>query len=913
MKFITKLLIVFNFLLCLVSPCVLAEDLPAKYDLRDVNGVNYVTPVKNQSRFGTCWAHASVSVAETSSILKGGSPNVNLSEKALSWYEFQLQGSKDMLPEDYEGLNIFRFDITWEYDPSSRIYSSGGGPFTPLSQMSTWLGCSTEEQVPYLNTEGTYLQLINGAMADPNGDWTLPYSDIYDNAYHLQDDEILYSFNVDDSLTPETFTTKAKELMLKYVAGPTYNDQTFSQYCPQYVPANHAVCIVGWDDDYPASNFNTTPPGNGAWIFKNSWGPNDGDNGYFYLSYYDHSINSVSGFNVETEENGYSYDKNYEYDFHNVKGDYSQDCFEKLNNEYDLASIDPENIKTANIFTATSDQTLRAVSCTPNLHGTSQVTAQVYLLNNGYTSPEDGTLVATVTESYENPGFYTMELPQPIPITQGTKFAVVQQMSFSNTQFENKESQLEGPVIESLPIPSIEFGLVDTVLQDNIDSSGQNIGFSDQENIVKVEPGQSYVYGLNGTVGTTAPAWMDITSEEITQKLSLPITIDNPDGTSQENTLTPGNAMIKAYTTFGIGDDVINPTNISLTKSKVYLSTLPDGNGINKNYVSALLEPANSTTNVSWSVSPAGIVSLDESSGTTISYTALNEGTATITATTGNELVATFEVIVTNEPILCDGIDIISYSPDSFSVVARNVVPNHVIRNSETPTRVSLFAWSDENQKDLNTKLMYQIPGTNDWICEGIPVNNTHSYFNNAMDIQISVYASSTPNSTGHMIGTATTDWIFPGDDTTPNVYYIAYNQNTGFVRPTVNDGATSGNIGDPYSVHMEGLRISSGLEGLEINTTVHAVGTGWLPQVGDGVYAGTMEENRALDSIVLTLSSDIEDLDKLTEFQYRVYLKDVGWTDWVSGGQQAGTPDSGNPIQAIQVNLKPIEISTGQ
>ena len=37
--------------------------------------------------------------------------------------------------------------------------------------------------------------------------------------------------------------------------------------------ANHVVTIVGWDDDYPASNFSGqagAPDGNGAWLVKNS-------------------------------------------------------------------------------------------------------------------------------------------------------------------------------------------------------------------------------------------------------------------------------------------------------------------------------------------------------------------------------------------------------------------------------------------------------------------------------------------------------------------------------------------------------------------------------------------------------------------------------------------------------------------
>ena len=52
---------------------------------------------------------------------------------------------------------------------------------------------------------------------------------------------------------------------------------------------NHAVAIVGWDDNYSKENFKTQPACDGAWIALNSWGEEnkDTDNGYIYISYDD--------------------------------------------------------------------------------------------------------------------------------------------------------------------------------------------------------------------------------------------------------------------------------------------------------------------------------------------------------------------------------------------------------------------------------------------------------------------------------------------------------------------------------------------------------------------------------------------------------------------------------------------------
>ncbi len=84
-------------------------------------------------------------------------------------------------------------------------------------------------------------------------------------------------------------------------------------YCNIPMGSNHAVTVVGWDDSYSRKNFGewfSRPKSDGAWLIKNSWGTSEGINGYFWMSYYDKSIDEYVGFSATEKD---KYKNNYTY------------------------------------------------------------------------------------------------------------------------------------------------------------------------------------------------------------------------------------------------------------------------------------------------------------------------------------------------------------------------------------------------------------------------------------------------------------------------------------------------------------------------------------------------------------------------------------------------------------------------
>lgn len=147
----------------------------------------------------------------------------------------------------------------------------GGSYRIATAYLSRWDGAILEEKDPY-QASGAYRELSSD--------------------YHVQ--EVIWLPRRMSSLDNDEIKTAVMTYGAAYesfqVNYDYFNTSKSTYYYPESgtgIDGGHAVAVVGWDDNYPASNFKITPPGNGAFLCKNSWGTSSGDSGYCYISYYD--------------------------------------------------------------------------------------------------------------------------------------------------------------------------------------------------------------------------------------------------------------------------------------------------------------------------------------------------------------------------------------------------------------------------------------------------------------------------------------------------------------------------------------------------------------------------------------------------------------------------------------------------
>ena len=166
------------------------------------------------------------------------------------------------------------------------------------------------------------------------------------------------------------------------------------------VDGGHAVTIVGWDDNYDRNKFTTQPPDNGAFIAKNSWNTSWGEEGYFYISYYDSVFATDCA--VFTAEPADNYDHIYQYD--------------PLGWTINLNASGSDVAWFRNDFTIVSDERLEAVGF---------LTASRSTQRTIYTSMMGSSLVLPRSVSIAHPWAITLTTHEPVKFNNGEKMSIV--------------------------------------------------------------------------------------------------------------------------------------------------------------------------------------------------------------------------------------------------------------------------------------------------------------------------------------------------------------------------------------------------------------------------------------------------------------------------------------------------------
>ncbi|MDD6154952.1 MAG: lectin like domain-containing protein [Eubacteriales bacterium] len=417
-------------------------DFPAAFDQRKLG---IVTSVKLQNPWDNCWAFGTAAAAETSAIsadkAEGGDIGASasdISERHLSWFAYTPieKGS-----QGGEGLNSsYLLGNGGSHAPSGIRMDSGGMPSFTAALFAAGIGPVSEKSWPYRSRQGyrTKNRKMGTRYYARDGDWTIPESARYKavrtlkNANFLpspalyEDGEYSYNKSAEAAIKKELMAGRGVEICFhadQYLAGQGessdhMNGKTWAQYTYDESLPNHTSQIVGWDDHYSRSNFlkgrskagqDMTPPADGAWIVKNSWGsrsgkfPNKNDwgidgTGYFYISYYDKSLTFAESYDFygKTESKNRENELCYQYDL--------------MPPNSVLVLKSKHKIMAANTFKAEKAGPIRALTIETPGAGT-KVSYKIYKGKPGGSGAKlAGRLLASGTAEPEYGGYHRIEL-----------------------------------------------------------------------------------------------------------------------------------------------------------------------------------------------------------------------------------------------------------------------------------------------------------------------------------------------------------------------------------------------------------------------------------------------------------------------------------------------------------------------
>jgi C1A family cysteine protease len=328
--------------------------IPETFDLR---ALGKVTPVRDQGACGSCWTFATFGSLESNLL--------------------------PLEPSDFSENNL-KNTHGFDWGPCE-----GGNGDLSMAYLTRWSGPVDEAEDPYQA----------GSFISPSG-----------LSMRKQVEEVLIlpdrSGPLDNDVIKQAVMTYGGVYTTMNYTDSSYNPASYAYSYNGTGFSNHAVMIVGWDDQFDSTRFLAAPPGNGAYIIRNSWGADWGEGGYFYISYYDSHIGK-SNYVFNNAESPTRYGHAYQYDPLGWTASFGY--------EGDTAWF-------ANIFTAVSTEPLTAISFyTASLDSV----YELYIYRKVAGGPTNGLLATSQSGTVSFAGYHTFPLDVPVSLVTGEPFSIV--------------------------------------------------------------------------------------------------------------------------------------------------------------------------------------------------------------------------------------------------------------------------------------------------------------------------------------------------------------------------------------------------------------------------------------------------------------------------------------------------------
>jgi len=454
----------------------------AKPETLDLRRKNFITPVRQQSPYGTCWGFGAIAAAESSLLSSGletDPASLNMSEKQIAWFVTQpvkdpknpQKGEGLILGDDASDANRYNNGGFALY--ATNLFASGTGPVSEdtmtedgeIFRYRGKRGTVVNSRVSWYDEEGNLQEGYKKTYYSDDDDWSIPdeyryYQDYkLKEAYLLPGPQLIVSDHPKTSVYQPEGTEAIKDQLLQDRAvcisvaashsqpGDTGDEVEFGDIYAQYVDTapdqNHVVTIVGYDDNFPKTLFRKghQPPENGAWLVKNSWGADRNefpDNGYSHWGLLEGEDQVGSDYKATSNiHTGYYwisyYDKSIaDPEAYLFEPASSEDTFIHQHDympvmKYQEYSTDDE-MKMANVFTADKNSKIEEVSFFTGKPGTT-ASFKILLLSKEWTNPTESGLCVYESEpkTYPYGGYHLEALDKDanIVIAKGQSYVVV--------------------------------------------------------------------------------------------------------------------------------------------------------------------------------------------------------------------------------------------------------------------------------------------------------------------------------------------------------------------------------------------------------------------------------------------------------------------------------------------------------